>query len=78
MSLDGLNPVSDADAAANALIGNSGVSVVPGTAVIGPSPGYALITTWKAGHAFSSLFPDGNEHDPSAFMKRPSDQYATF
>ena len=35
VSLDGTNPVSDANAAANALIGNAGVSVAPGTAVIG-------------------------------------------
>jgi hypothetical protein len=70
VSLDGTDPVSDANAAANSLIGNAGVSVVPGTPVIGPSPSYALINTWQAGHAFSSVFPDGNARKRANFLKR--------
>jgi hypothetical protein len=63
VGLDGSSPSEDAAAAANALIGNAFVTVVSGSAFIKTWPGYALITQWAGGHAFSSLFPDGNLSD---------------
>lgn len=57
--LDGTNPTLDATTAANALIGNAGVSVVAGTPVISTYPGYGMIAVWESNHALSSQFPNG-------------------
>jgi hypothetical protein len=58
----GSDPVAEANTMAVALIGNSDVSVVPNSAVIKQWPGYALINEWASGHAFASLFPDGDSN----------------
>ncbi len=58
--LNGLDLVSDANTIATALVGNQGLSVVPGSAKITAWPGYGIISSWKAGHAIGPLFPNGD------------------
>ena len=60
VDLDGLDPISDANTVAMALVGNSGVNIVPGSAIITSWPGYGMISSWKAGHAISPSFPNGS------------------
>jgi hypothetical protein len=61
VDLNGFDPLLDAHTVAAALVGNSGLNIVPGSPRITAWPGYGMISTWKIGHSIRPFFPNGSD-----------------